>query len=70
VLVEEERCVGCGGCILVCPYGVLEQHGSRVMTKCDLCVEMLKRGQEPACVAGCPTGAIQFVSIEESGTIR
>ena len=34
--------------------------------KCDLCIERLAAGQEPACVAACPTGALRFSTAEEA----
>jgi carbon-monoxide dehydrogenase iron sulfur subunit len=61
VLRHKERCIGCWSCILACPFGVIsrdaEQH---LAVKCDRC-----HGQEvPACVAACPTNALQLVDID------
>lgn len=68
VLLNDELCIGCKACIVVCPFGVicLSRHG-KLAIKCDLCVERLKAGQEPACVASCPTGALRFESTAEAG---
>jgi len=68
VRIDETKCVGCGSCILVCPFGVL-QRGSRgtVISKCDLCRERLEKGEYPACVSGCPTGALRLVEVKEDG---
>ncbi len=64
VRVREELCVGCGYCVVVCPYGVPQEKG-RVMTKCDLCFSRLEKGELPACVEGCPTKALRFMEIPE-----
>lgn len=29
--LDEEKCVGCGECTLVCPHGVLEMNGRKVI---------------------------------------
>lgn len=66
VLIDPEACIGCKMCILVCPFGSIKMdRGGRVVTKCDLCIERLEVGEEPACVAGCPTGALRFETTEE-----
>ena len=59
-------CRGCGSCVRACPFGVLtlEMVGHQV-TKCDLCEDRLARGQDPRCVAVCPTGALRFATAEE-----
>ena len=64
VISDEDKCVGCWMCIMVCPAGAI-RRGTRdhVASKCDLCVE---RGF-PACVANCPNEAIVFVEDEEEG---
>ena len=55
---DEEKCVGCWSCIMVCPFGAIrtnmETH--KVGSKCDLCA-----GKEtPACVAHCPNEALVY----------
>ena len=57
VVCEEERCVGCWSCIMVCPAGaVLRGKARKVASKCDLCT-----GEEtPVCVAGCPNEALIY----------
>jgi len=55
VLHDEERCVGCWMCVMVCPYGAIRPNAkTRLPIRCDKC-----KGQDsPACVLACPTGAI------------
>jgi carbon-monoxide dehydrogenase iron sulfur subunit len=66
VLIDQDRCIGCKLCMVVCPFGVisLARDGKGVI-KCDACIERTAAGGEPACVAACPTKALQFVSIKE-----
>ena len=66
VLIKVERCIGCKFCIAVCPFGVitLNREGKAAL-KCDLCVERLEEGQEPACVEACHTGALRFGEVSE-----
>jgi carbon-monoxide dehydrogenase iron sulfur subunit len=66
VVCQEAACVGCSLCVLACPYGVLRLNraGSTVV-KCDLCVDRLEQGLDPACAEACPSCAIQYLSLEE-----
>lgn len=56
VLFNEDKCVGCWMCIMVCPFGVIapDAEGKRIASKCDLCLDE----EEPVCIRHCPNGAI------------
>lgn len=57
VIVDQDRCVGCWTCIMVCPFGaVASGRDKKVAYKCDACHEE----EEAACVVGCPTGALIY----------
>ena len=64
VCIDHSKCVGCFTCILVCPYGALSQGETGAIQKCELCLE--NACGEPACVKGCPNGAIVY---EERDTL-
>ena len=66
VLLDEDRCIGCSFCIMVCPFGVIDlRRDGKAVVKCDQCIQRTEAGQEPACVAGCPTGALRFVEMDK-----
>ena len=58
IAIDQEKCVGCLTCVLVCPYGALSPSETGVMQKCELCLE--NACGEPACVKGCPNRAIVY----------
>jgi carbon-monoxide dehydrogenase iron sulfur subunit len=67
VLIDVDRCIGCKFCIAVCPFGVITMsRDGKAALKCDLCIERLKEGQQPACVEACHTGALRFGEITEA----
>jgi len=66
VTLDTAKCIGCSMCVQACPFGVLTvRRGGRGVLKCDLCIERLAKGLEPACVAACPTKALVFCEEEE-----
>lgn len=62
VKIDREKCVGCLTCVLVCPYGALAAGEDGLMQKCELCQQ--NACGAPACVSGCPNGAIVYEETE------
>lgn len=60
VEIDEEKCVGCWSCIMVCPFGAIVKNHHRAM-KCDLCPDR----EIPACVEACSTHALVYCEREE-----
>jgi Fe-S-cluster-containing dehydrogenase component len=50
---------------MVCPFGVPQFGAEGKMQKCDLCVDLVTQGKEPACVATCPAEALRFGTLQE-----
>ena len=54
-IYRQERCIGCGECVQVCPHGVMTQTAAGIVSdaaKCDLC---------QTCADYCPSEAVEFV---------
>ena len=60
VLVDEKNCIGCKACIASCPYDARFVHPEGHIDKCTFCVQRVEKGQDPACVAVCPTKCMYF----------
>ena len=57
----DDQCIGCGYCVLKCPYDVPKYNPKLgIVRKCDMCVGRLRAGEAPACVQACPTSAIRI----------
>lgn len=58
IVCDEDRCVGCWMCVMVCPAGAVQQgHSERkIASKCDLCYD----SDMPACVKNCPNNALTY----------
>jgi NAD-dependent dihydropyrimidine dehydrogenase PreA subunit len=52
--LDEQKCVGCGTCLAVCPHAVLSPNNGRVRIEDrDACMEC------GACAQNCPTQALR-----------
>lgn len=60
VRINQDKCLGCGLCSLVCPYGGIEYNPEARQTfKCDLC------DGKPRCVDACPNKVITLLQSRE-----
>lgn len=63
VIWREDKCMGCRFCMVSCPFEMPKfEYDSPIpkIQKCRMCFERLQEGEEPACVAECPEGALVF----------
>ncbi len=58
VLCDEDKCVGCWMCVMVCPLSAILPGEDKVASKCDLCG--MEWDGEPPCVANCPNAALKY----------
>ena len=63
VVYKAERCIGCRYCMVACPFSIPKFQWDKSLPyiqKCDMCVDRLEQGLQPARVDACPTGALRF----------
>jgi tetrathionate reductase subunit B len=66
VLVDRSWCIGCGYCIMACPYGMRFFHPVyKVAEKCTFCYHRIKKGMKTACVQACPFGARRLGNLKD-----
>ncbi|MFW9917621.1 MAG: 4Fe-4S dicluster domain-containing protein [Candidatus Thorarchaeota archaeon] len=65
VIIDQSLCTGCKECIDACPYSVImfDEDGAKAH-KCDLCWELIQKGEVPVCAETCMTDAIMFGEVE------
>lgn len=70
VLVDYDKCTGCGYCVAVCPYGARyidgvnpEREGKA--DKCTFCEHRISKGLEPTCVRSCMGRARYFGDLND-----
>jgi len=68
VVIDQDKCVGCGYCTQNCPFDVVslkeykDKNGKeyRKAHKCTMCTDRIEEGLQPACITTCHTGAMEF----------
>ena len=57
IIVDEDKCDGCGWCLEACDFGAITIHpDTKVAIVCDLC------DGEPKCVEICPVEALELTN--------
>ncbi len=70
VLIDHDRCVGCGYCVQACPYEARYlNHDTGTADKCTFCVQRLEAGLLPACVETCVGGARVFGDMRDPDSV-
>ena len=80
VLVDRHICIGCRYCMMACPYkarSFVHEHvedqkahaprGIGTVEACNMCVHRVDNGEQPACVAAAPEGAMIFGDLNDKG---
>jgi len=75
ILIDADKCIGCGKCIDACPYGVRsfnpfvkagKKPENQAADKCDMCKHRVDNGVEPSCVNTCQGRARIFGDLNDS----
>jgi len=63
---NQEQCIGCQLCVSGCPFDIPRFNPeTKKVYKCNMCVDRVEAGLEPACVKTCPTNAISWGTKED-----
>lgn len=68
VVYYSDLCVGCRYCMVSCPFEIPKYEWDATfpkVMKCQFCADRLAKGDMPACVSACPTGALTFGDRDE-----
>ena len=68
--IDEEKCIGCGTCAIVCPYNAPKvDEEKKKAVRCNGCAERVAAGEKPVCVEACPARALDFGTVEEMSKV-
>ena len=63
IVIDKDKCDGCGWCIETCEFGVMRLHlDKRIAFACDFCNDLT----EPQCVKYCPKDALKYTTIDQA----
>ena len=66
IIHHAEACIGCTYCTWTCPYDAPKfNESTKVVEKCNFCIDRISEGQKPACAQACPVGALSFGTEED-----
>ena len=66
VILDHDVCIGCRLCTWSCPYQAPQfKEDEGKVGKCDGCLDLISRGENPACVDACVMRCLHFGEIEE-----
>lgn len=63
VVYDADKCMGCRYCMVACPFNVPKfewQSANPAIRKCQMCADLVEKGEPPACVQACPAQALTF----------
>lgn len=61
IIHHAEACIGCTYCTWACPYDAPKFNPTtKIVEKCNFCVDRISDGKKPACVDACPVGALDL----------
>jgi formate dehydrogenase iron-sulfur subunit len=63
---NQANCIGCQLCVSGCPFDIPRFNAeTRKVYKCNMCIDRVEAGLEPACAKTCPTNAISWGTKED-----